>query len=62
MRVGNKLSGGELKRVLIARALYHNASILVFDEPTAYLDHTNGKKVIESIKEIKRQNYNFYNS
>lgn len=53
MRVGNKLSGGELKRVLIARALYHNASILVFDEPTAYLDHTNGKKVIESIKKLR---------
>ncbi len=35
---GTDLSGGELQRLMLARALYKNAPILVLDEPTAALD------------------------
>ncbi|MBQ6844368.1 MAG: ABC transporter ATP-binding protein [Agathobacter sp.] len=35
---GIELSGGEIQRLMLARALYKNAPILVLDEPTAALD------------------------
>ena len=35
---GMELSGGELQRLMLARALYKNAPVLVLDEPTAALD------------------------
>lgn len=53
--INNKLSGGELKRVLIARALYNSGSIKIFDEPTAYLDRNNSKKIISTLKNLKNQ-------
>ena len=33
-----ELSGGEMQKLLLARALYKNASVLILDEPTAALD------------------------
>ena len=35
---GTELSGGQLQKLMLARALYKNAPILVLDEPTAALD------------------------
>ncbi|MFZ0931814.1 MAG: ABC transporter ATP-binding protein [Syntrophobacteraceae bacterium] len=46
----NKLSGGEQQRVAIARAIVGSPDLLIFDEPTASLDGTTGKKIIEFVK------------
>ncbi len=45
-----KLSGGEQQRVAIARAIVGGPDLLVFDEPTASLDGTTGKRIIEFVK------------
>ena len=47
---GIKLSGGQLQRIGIARALYRNSQILILDEATSALDQKTEAEVIESIK------------
>ncbi len=44
-----KLSGGEKKRIAIARGLYQDSGILIFDEPTAGLDPPQAKVINEII-------------
>ena len=46
-----KLSGGEQQRVAIARAIVSRPDILVFDEPTASLDGTTGRRILSFVKE-----------
>jgi len=46
---GIRLSGGQRQRIGIARALYKQASVLVFDEATSALDNATEKLVIDSI-------------
>lgn len=48
----NQLSGGQMQRVSIARALINNPSIILADEPTGALDSHTSVQIMEILKEI----------
>jgi ATP-binding cassette subfamily B protein len=49
---GVRLSGGQRQRIGIARALYKNASVLVFDEATSALDNETEQAVMSTIEDL----------
>ena len=49
---GVQLSGGQRQRIGIARALYQNASLLIFDEATSALDGITEKSVMDAIHDF----------
>lgn len=51
---GIKLSGGQLQRIGIARALYRDSQILILDEATSALDQKTEAEVIDSIKNFNK--------
>ena len=48
------LSGGEIKRMLIARALMNSPKLLIADEPTANLDKETSETVMNLIKSVNK--------
>lgn len=50
--LAGRLSGGEKQRLALARAIYKDAKILFVDEPTASLDATNRRKVIDLFEDF----------
>lgn len=49
------LSGGEIKRVLLSRALMNNPRVLIADEPTADLDKKTTVEIMELLKKINKK-------
>tara|TARA_S200000501_G_scaffold323260_1_gene319808 strand:- start:886 stop:1422 length:537 start_codon:yes stop_codon:yes gene_type:complete len=50
---GAQISGGQLQRIGIARALYNNPEILILDESTASLDTSTENGIMNSITKLK---------
>lgn len=51
---GRSVSGGQARRISLARAFLRNASLVLLDEPTASLDRESEARVIEALKRLRR--------
>ena len=52
---GISLSGGQIQRIAIIRAILQNKEILIIDEGTSALDHESSNRVLNILREIKKR-------
>lgn len=53
--LGNLISGGQKQRIAIARALYHDADIIVFDEATRALDSKIENEILQTLQSLAKE-------
>ena len=52
---GSRISGGQLQRIALARALYRKSRVLLLDEATSSLDHETETKILKDLINLKDQ-------
>ena len=52
---GSNLSGGQIQRLALARALLHNASLYIFDEATSNIDVESEEIILQLIQRLKQE-------